>query len=172
MRRLRYNCAATLDGFIATADGGYDWIVDDASIDFGALFAEFDTFVMGRKTYEVMQAQGDANPLRGRRVVVASRTLAAADHPDVTLVRDDMAGHIAALKAEAGGRDIWLFGGGDLAGQLLEAGLVDRVEVALMPVLLRDGIPLLPPGPRQRLSLVSATSLASGIQMLVYDVLR
>lgn len=55
MRRLRYNCAATLDGFIADADGGYDWIVDDASIDFGAPFAEFDTFVMGRKTYEVTQ---------------------------------------------------------------------------------------------------------------------
>lgn len=172
MRRVRYNCAATLDGFIADADGGYDWIVDDASIDFGALFAEFDTFVMGRKTYEVMQAQGEANPLRGKRVVVASRTLVAADHPGVTLVRDDIAAHVAALKAEPAGRDIWLFGGGELAGQLLEAGLVDRVEVALMPVLLRSGIPLLPPGPRQRLSLASATSLASGIQMLVYDVAR
>ena len=172
MRRVRYNCAATLDGFIADANGGYDWIVDDASIDFAALFDEFDTFVMGRKTYEVMQAQGEANPLRGKRVVVASRTLRAADHPGVTLVRADLAGHVVALKAEVSGRDIWLFGGGELAGQLIEAGVVDRVEVALMPVLLRCGIPLLPPGPQQRLSLVSATSLASGIQMLVYDVVR
>jgi dihydrofolate reductase len=172
MRRVRYNCAASLDGFIADVDGGYGWIVDDTSIDFAALFAEFDTFVMGRKTYEVMQAQGDANPLRGKRVVVASRTLQTADHPGVTLVRDDIATHVAALKAEAGGRDIWLFGGGELAGQLIQAGVVDRVEVALMPVLLRCGIPLLPAGPQQRLSLVSATSLASGIQMLVYDVVR
>lgn len=172
MRRVRYNCAATLDGFIADANGGYDWIVDDASIDFAALFDEFDTFVMGRKTYEVMLAQGEANPLLGKRVVVASRTLQAADHPGVMLVRADLASHVAALKAEASGRDIWLFGGGELAGQLIEAGVVDRVEVALMPVLLRCGIPLLPPGPRQRLSLASATSLASGIQMLVYDVVR
>jgi dihydrofolate reductase len=172
MRRLRYNCAATLDGFIADPDGGYDWIVEDASIDFGALFAEFDTFVMGRKTWDVMHAQGEANPLRGKRVIVASRTLDATAHAEVTVVRDDIVGHVAALKAEAGERDIWLFGGSELAGHLIDAGLVDRVEVALMPVLLRHGIPLLPPGPSRRLSLVSATPLASGIQMLVYDVRR
>ena len=117
-------------------------------------------------------SQGEANPLRGKRVVVASRTLQAAEHPDVTLVPENIAAHVAALKAEASGRDIWLFGGGELAGQLIEAGVVDRVEVALMPVLLRCGIPLLPPGPQQGLSLASATSLASGIQMLVYDVVR
>ena len=68
MRRLRYNVACSLDGFIADPDGGYDWIVDDKGIDFDALYAQFDTFVMGRRTWEVMQAQGDANPLRGRRI--------------------------------------------------------------------------------------------------------
>ena len=172
MRRLRYNCAATLDGFIADPDGGYAWIVEDASIDFDALYAEFDTFVMGRRTWEVMQALGEANPLRGRRVIVASRTLDAAAHPGVSIVGDDFAGQVAALKAEPGRRDIWLFGGAELAGQLLDAGLVDRVEVALMPVLLRQGVPLLPPGPLTRLELVSATPLNSGIQMLVYDVRR
>jgi dihydrofolate reductase len=172
MRRLRYNCAATLDGFIADPDGGYGWIVEDASIDFDALYAQFDSFVMGRKTWEVMQALGEANPLRGRRVIVASRTLDAAAHPDLTVVADDIAGHVAALKAEPAGRDIWPFGGSELAGQLMDAGLVDRVEVALMPVLLRQGVPLLPPGPQRRLQLVSATPLASGIQMLVYDVAR
>jgi len=172
MRRLRYNCAMSLDGFIADPDGGYGWIVEDASIDFGALFAEFDCFVMGRKTFEVMQAQGEANPLRGKRVIVASRTLDAAAHPDVTVVRDDIAGHVAALKAEASARDIWLFGGSELAGQLFEAGLVDRLEVAVMPVVLTRGIPLLPPGSQRKLALVSAQSLASGIQMLAYDVQR
>lgn len=170
MRRLRYNCAASLDGFIADPDGGYGWIVEDASIDFDALYAQFDTFVMGRKTYEVMRAQGDANPLRGKRVIVASRTLDAAAHPDVTVVRRDIEAFVAALKAEPSDRDIWLFGGGDLAGQLLQAGLLDRLEVALMPVLLMRGIPMLPIGAPRQLALVSAQSLASGIQMLVYDV--
>ena len=172
MRRLRYNCAASLDGFIADPEGGYGWIVEDASIDFEAMFAEFDSFVLGRKTWEVMQAQGEANPLRGKRVSVASRTLDATAQPGVTLVRDDVAGHVAALKAEASERDIWLFGGGELAGPLFEAGLVDRLEVALMPVLLTRGIPLLPAGLARRLALVSSRCLASGIQMLVYDVQR
>lgn len=172
MRRLRYNVACSLDGFIADPHGGYDWIVDDKSIDFDALYAQFDTFVMGRKTWAVMQAQGSANPLRGRRVIVASRTLGAGQGDGVTLVRDDIVAAVAALKAEPGGRDIWLFGGSELAGALFAAGLVDRVETAVMPVLLTRGIPLLPPGTQHRLALVSAHSLASGIQMLAYDVQR
>ena len=53
MRRLRYSVAATLDGFIADPDGGYDWIIMDEAIDFAAMFDEFDTFVMGRKTWDV-----------------------------------------------------------------------------------------------------------------------
>ena len=51
-RRLRYQVAASLDGFIADANGGYDWIVGDDRIDFKALYGEFDTAVMGRKTYD------------------------------------------------------------------------------------------------------------------------
>lgn len=172
MRRLRYNCAVSLDGFIADVDGGYAWIVEDDGIDFTALFASFDTFVMGRKTWDVMQAQGDANPLRRERVVVASRTLAEPQPPNVTVVRSDVVEHVAALKAEPGERDIWLFGGSDLAGQMFDAGLVDRLEVAVMPVLLTRGIPLLAPGRLHRLALVQAQSLPSGIQMLAYDVLR
>ena len=57
-RRLRYQVAVSLDGFIAGPNGEYDWIVMDPSIDFGALFKQFDTLVMGRKTYEPLVAQG------------------------------------------------------------------------------------------------------------------
>ena len=58
MRRLRYSVAATLDGFIADPDGGYDWIIMDEAIDFAAMFEEFDTFVMGRKTWDVSATDG------------------------------------------------------------------------------------------------------------------
>ena len=57
MRRVRYSVAATLDGFIADPHGGYDWIIMDEAIDFAAMFDEFDTFVMGRKTWEVSARQ-------------------------------------------------------------------------------------------------------------------
>ena len=52
MRRVRYSVAATLDGFIADPNGGYDWIVMDEAIDFAAIFDEFDAFVMGRKSHQ------------------------------------------------------------------------------------------------------------------------
>ena len=128
MRRLRYNVAASLDGFIAGVTGDYDWIVQDSSIDFDALFAEFDLLVMGRKTYEVLKTQGDQDPTLKRKVIVASRTLASSDREDVQIIGHDIVEKIAALK-EQPGKDIWLFGGGTLARTLFDAKLVDTVEV-------------------------------------------
>jgi dihydrofolate reductase len=169
MRRLRYNVATSLDGFIATPDGGYDWIVADDSIDFAALYDEFDLFVMGRRTYEVLRKQGDQDPTLGRRVVVASRTLATADRPGVSFLADGVAEAVQNFKQQQG-RDIWLFGGGALARTLFDAGIVDTVEVAVMPVLLGAGVPMLPPHGHVRLKLVSSSALPSGIQMLRYTV--
>ena len=80
----------------------------------------------------------------GMKTVVVSRTLKAADHPGVTVIGDGLVEAITALKAQPG-KDIWLFGGGELFRSLASLGLVDRVEVALVPVLLGGGIPLAPP---------------------------
>ena len=67
-RRLRYQVAMSLDGFIAGPNGEYDWIVMDPAIDFATLFKEFDTAVMGRKTYEVLAAQDGHGALPGLEV--------------------------------------------------------------------------------------------------------
>ncbi len=169
-RRLRYQVAASLDGFIAGPKGEYDWIVMDPSIDFTALYKEFDTAVMGRKTYEVVTAQGGNGAMPGLEVVVFSRSLPPAAHKGVRIVADDPRDVVAALKRQPG-RDIWLFGGGVLFRSLLDAGLVDTVEVAMCPVLLGDGIPLLPEGAKAKLVLTDQKILpASGIVMLSYSV--
>jgi dihydrofolate reductase len=170
MKRLRYQVAVSLDGFIAGTKGEYDWIVGDPSIDFGALFKEFDTAVMGRKTYEVLTAQGGNGSLTGLDVVVFSKSLPPSTSKGVRVTRDDAGEVVKALKAQPG-RDIWLFGGGALFRSLLDAGLVDTVEVALMPVLLGAGVPLLPPGAAAKLELVDQKVLpASGIIALSYRV--
>lgn len=159
----------SLDGFIAGPHGEADWIVMDPAIDFGALFAEFDTHVMGRKTYEAMVAHGGgATP--GVEVFVFSRTLTASSRQGVHIVGDDPRTVVAELKARTG-RDIWLFGGGELFRTLLDAGLVDSVEVAVMPVLLGAGVPLVPAGATARLTLADQKVLpSSGIVMLAYAV--
>lgn len=131
----------SLDGFIAGPNGESDWIVMDPDIDFGAIFSQFDTVLLGRRTYEMTRRQkGPAMP--GVSTYVFSRTLRQKDCEGV-IVSDDPAATLAELK-QSPGKDIWLFGGGDLFGSLLGLGLVDTVEVAVVPVLLGDGLPILP----------------------------
>lgn len=167
-RRVRYQVAASLDGFIGTPDGKPDWIPSDPDIDFGALFAQFDTLLLGRRTFEAMGGQGQSP---GMKTVVVSRTLKAADHPGVTVIGDGLAEAITALKAKPG-KDIWLFGGGELFRSLASMGLVDRVEVAVVPVLLGGGIPLAPPPLAQTRLTLDGHRLykKSGIMLLEYAI--
>jgi dihydrofolate reductase len=169
-RRIRYQVAASLDGYIGAPDGKPDWIPHDPDIDFGALFAQFDTLLLGRKTFEAMSS-GGGGPTFGLKSVVVSSTLKPADHPGVRVIADDVAGQVKRMKEEAG-KDIWLFGGGELFKSLASLGLVDRVEIAVVPVLLGGGIPMVPPPlPQTKLELEGHRLYPkSGIVLLEYAV--
>jgi dihydrofolate reductase len=147
----------------------------DAAIDFAAMFAEFDTFVMGRKTWDVSAAvdpaeMGMTDMFAGKEVIVFSHTLKRA-RAGITILDTDPAETVRALKQKAG-KDIWLFGGGSMFRTLVDAGLVDTVEVAIMPVLLSEGVPLLAPGARiTGLTLDKCETMPkSGIVMLSYAI--
>jgi dihydrofolate reductase len=106
----------------------------------------------------------------GIDVIVFSRTLPPQTRKGVRITSDDPQKVVADLKAKSG-RDIWLFGGGQLFRSLLDAGLVDTVELAVMPVMIGAGIPVLPPGGEKKLTLVDLKRLpASGIVVLAYSV--
>lgn len=172
MRRVRYNVASSLDGFIATADGGYDWIPNDPAVDFAALFARVDAVLLGRRSYEMVQNEGGGTGPwpAGSTLYVFSRTLRAEEHPGVTVIGRDAGAAVAALRAADGG-DIWLWGGGSLFASLMAAGQVDRVEVTVVPMLLGGGVPLFPgEGQRAPLRLESTKRYPSGMVTLNYAV--
>ena len=170
MRQLRYSVAASLDGFIAGPHGEFDWIPMDPEIDFAALYASFSAIVMGRRSYDVYVATGGGvGP--ALPVYVYSRTLPESERDGVTFARDGVA-HVRALKAAAEGKPIWLWGGSELFREFAAAQLVDGVDVAVLPIVLGGGIPLMAtPGPRLPLRLrAQRLYRATGTLFLEYDV--
>ncbi|MEV4493368.1 dihydrofolate reductase family protein [Micromonospora coxensis] len=186
MRKLVYYVASTLDGFIAAPDGTYDALplhddVRDHLVahwpqTFPAFLHEhfgidrpqgrFDALVMGRHTYDPALKVGVTSPYAHLKQYVFSRSLAPADYPDVEIVAGDPVAFVRELKRQPGG-DIWLCGGGQLAGQLL--GEVDELVVKLHPTLLGSGIPIIDRevDPR-RFRLVETRPFDSGLVILHY----
>lgn len=170
MRRVRYAVAMSLDGFIAGPKGEADWIEMDPTIDMAAYFrtfySQFDVAIMGRKSYELV-----GGAVEGMDTYVFSRTLPPGPLKDVTVVRENEG--IARLKKlrAANGKDIWLFGGGVLLGSLAAKGVVDTIELAIMPVMLGAGHPVVTGNDdRIKLQLTSVEHSPAGIVKLMYDV--
>ncbi|HNG94138.1 MAG TPA: dihydrofolate reductase family protein [Acidobacteriota bacterium] len=168
MGRIRYVAAMSLDGYIAGPNGEADWIIMDPEINFQALFAEFDTILVGRKTFEKMP-KGRKSQKSPMPTFVFSQTLRPEDYPNVTIVSELSETSLSSIRAQAQ-KDIWLFGGGGLFRSLLEARQVDSVETAIIPVLLGGGIPLLPtPAKQTKLTLTEHKVYQTGIVSLVYS---
>jgi dihydrofolate reductase len=187
MALVRYYAAQTLDGYIAESDDTLDWLLkydghyDDADSD--ANQAGYDSFyegigalVSGSVTYEFVLEHLDQWPYAGKPYwVLSSRELPKPEGEgvDVQVVSGEIPDLVDGMLASAGDRDLWIVGGGNVASQFADHGLLDTVEVTVVPVVLGKGKPLfdrrLPGGPMQ---LVSRTTFSSGMVGLTYEVKR
>jgi dihydrofolate reductase len=129
---------------IAGPNGEADWIGLDPEVDFDAIWAQFDTLLMGRRTYEVARERLGEAAFAGITTIVFSRTMKQPDHPEVTVVSELNSDWVRELQTRSG-KDSRLFGGSEIFRPFLDFGQVDTVEVSLIPVLLGSGVPLLLP---------------------------
>lgn len=170
MQKIRYNVAMSLDGYISGPNGEAGWIVSDPEVNFAELWAQFDILLGGRKTYDAARLRLGESAFQGVKVFVASRTMKPSDHPSITVVSELTHEIVRTIRTQAA-KDIWLFGGVELFRTLLEMGEVDTVEVSIMPVLLGEGVKLLPSTTAQtKLKLSSQKIYRSGIVSLAYEI--
>jgi dihydrofolate reductase len=159
----------SLDAFIAGPQGEVDWCFSDQDYGMKEFYSSIDTVLMGRKTYEFGVSHG-ARSYPGVTNIVFSPTLRASEYPEVTVVAADAGETIEGLRNEDG-KDIWLVGGGQIFHAALRAGCVDDVIVAVHPILLGDGIPLLPAVAEvTQLELTDTTPYDTGLVTMWYRV--
>lgn len=154
--QIVYRTATTFTGFIADEHYSLDWLFDvdnQVAPDHAEFMPSVGAIVKGSTTYEWLLRHSDllARPERWQEFygdrptfVFTTRTLAVPQGADVRFLRGPIADALPAIREAAGGRDIWVVGGGDLAGQFADAGALDRIELTIAPVALAAGAPLLP----------------------------
>lgn len=169
MRKIILNLAVTLDGFIEGPNGEYDWCFTDQDYGMKQFFEEVDTVIYGRKSYELVTSmEGGLNQFPKMKNYVFSKTLQTAP-PEATLVNSDPKAFVASIRNEPG-KDIWLFGGAELAAAFLEQGLVDVFWLSVHPILLGSGKLLFPQqNGRTPLELIECKAYDSGLVSLKYQ---
>lgn len=182
--KTQYYTAATLDGFIATEDDSLDWLFPLGDLNessYPNFIAEVGALAMGSSTYEwmvrhaatVASHSGSAWPYTQPAWVFSSRKLQTIDGMHIRFVSGDVRSVHAEMRSAAGNKNIWIVGGGDLAGQFYDAGLLDELIVQVGSATLGKGKPLFPRvvlSPSLRL--MSVHQMGAGMAELRYEVRR
>ena len=171
MPEVVYYVAASLDGCIATPDGGVEWLApfEGTAEDYGytKFYASVDAVILGRKTYEKSLSFGEW-PYPGKPCWVFSRGGAEVSRPDVKATARSPAEVVAEIAALGLSR-AWLVGGGELAAAFRSQGLITEHIVSVVPVILGAGIPLFASGgAMESLKLSESRSYPSGLVQLRY----
>jgi len=181
--KTQYYAASSLDGFIATEDDSLDWLfalgaLEDSS--YPAFIAEVGALAMGSATYEWMLRNADKVaaeagspwPYSQPCWVFTSRDLPLIEGADIRVVHGDVRPVHAEMVAAAGGKNIWIVGGGDLAGQFHDAGLLDELIIQIGSTTLGQGKPVFPRRLSKPLRLTSAQQYGPGFAELRYEIAK
>lgn len=179
MRKVIFGGASSLDNYFAREDGSVDWLIIDAEAMelMSGMLDRFDVMIMGRKTWSASMANFSEEELRkaeemssGMRSVVFSRTLEPGRKGGYEIVNTDPGEFVRELK-EQDGKDICVMGGGELARELFEAGMIDEVGFNIQPLLLGSGIPIFHRMSRQiDLELLECKPMKNGCVYVLYGV--
>jgi dihydrofolate reductase len=182
--KTQYYTAASLDGFIATAGDSLDWLFplgDVEATSYTAFIRDVGALAMGSATYEwmlrhVVGPEADRPqpwPYTQPTWVFSSRRLPPVPRADIRFVNGDVRPVHQAMVEAAGGKNVWIVGGGELAGQFYDRGLLDELFVQVGSVTLGSGKPLLPRAiVNPPLRLMSVRAVGAGFAELHYEVPR
>jgi len=175
MRKIKLYIATSIDGYIASKDGSIDWLNDPTwelpGEDFGYtdFMQSIDTTLMGNKTYQQVIGFDVPWPYSDYRNIVFTRKETALDSK-VEFHTGDIPQYVKALKTESG-KDIWLIGGSEINGILLDAGLIDEIRLTMIPIVLGNGIPLFSnASSQQKFKQVESKSYPNGMVQLRYEL--
>ena len=180
--KTQYYTATSLDGFIATEDDSLDWLFPLGDVNastYPAFIAEVGALAMGSATYEwllrnadkVAAETGSPWPYTQPTWILSNRRLPTVDGADIRFTSGDVRPIHAEMCSAANGRNLWIVGGGDLAGQFYDAGLLDELIVQIGAVTLGKGKPLFPRRVlNPRLKLTSMHQMGTTMVELRYEV--
>jgi dihydrofolate reductase len=176
MRNVILAVGVSIDGYIARLDGTFDFLFMSEDFSMAEFFASVDTAVMGRKTYEVSKAMGEAPDAgkSGPKITnyVFSRSLPPGEREGFIFVNQSPESLINALR-EKKGKDIWLMGGGQITRDFLSADLVDEIHLGVVPVVLGSGLPAFPAGfPQRNFELIENKTFSQGLISVKYKRTR
>lgn len=170
MRKVKLFIATSLDSFIATTDGGVDWLFGDRDYGYGDFYNSIDTTLMGNKTYKQILEFGVDFPYSDKTNYVFSKQ----PHKNtefVSFIGEDLVSFVLSLKQKEG-KDIWLIGGGEINGFFLSHHLIDEIILSVHPVILGQGLPLFSCQLKQQdLRLLNCKTFPSGLVQVLYEVL-
>ena len=174
MKRIKLYIAVSLDGYIATPDGGIEWlneIPNPTHEDYGynTLLESIDTILMGGRTYHQIIGFGVPWPYKEKMTyVIAHNNTNVTPEEKVEFITENLFNRIAKMKQNEG-KDIWLVGGGILTTMLLNHDLIDEMQIVTIPTILGKGLPLFPNHPKtSKWKLIENKAFSTGITLTTY----